>query len=93
MLCRMNNFHMPPADTMRHMAAMDEARRQTQKLESMEALWQAQAEETARNAVREEQQQRFNRKMAWAALIIAVGSAVVPFIIFWLEQIVRAPGS
>jgi hypothetical protein len=55
-------------------------------LESLQKLWEAQAAESAANAWREAAQQKFNRRMAWAAVLLAGAAVVVPFVILWLDK-------
>src|SRR3954471_15609085 len=58
---------------------------QREILAALRQLSQAQAAEAALNARRQSEQQQFNRRLTWAALILAVFVIVVPFVLALVE--------
>lgn len=59
---------------------------QVQTLAAMRKLSEELASERRRSAAREDIQQGFNRRMSWAALLLAGAAVIVPFSILWIEQ-------
>lgn len=47
---------------------------------AMKQIAEAQAADAQANAVREAEQQKFNKRMTWVAFLLAAGALVVPFI-------------
>lgn len=47
---------------------------------AMKQIAESQAADAKANAVREAEQQKFNQRMTWVAIILAAGALVVPFI-------------
>jgi len=63
-----------------------QSERQAETLEALRQLGQAQATEAKANAKREERQQTFNRRMSWAAVLLAGAAVVVPFVVLFLDK-------
>jgi regulator of protease activity HflC (stomatin/prohibitin superfamily) len=66
-----------------------QAERQTETLEALRQLGETQAAEAKVNAEREAQQQTFNRRMSWAAVLLAGAAIVVPFVVLFLDKVLR----
>lgn len=64
-------------------------REQAQTLVAMRKLSEDLASERRRSAAREDIQQGFNRRMSWAALLLAGAAVIVPFGILLIEQAMR----
>ena len=62
---------------------------QVQTLAAMHKLCEDLASERRRSAAREDIQQGFNRRMSWAALLLAGAAVVAPFGILLIEQGLR----
>ncbi|MFL4478581.1 hypothetical protein ACIPUB_09945 [Paeniglutamicibacter sp. ORCA_105] len=65
------------------------ASQQTALLAAMRTLSEDLASERRRSAAREDIQQRFNKRMSWAAVLLAGAAVVVPFAILLIEQTAR----
>lgn len=65
---------------------IEQADKQLEMLTAIQSLWESQAAEASANAHREAEQQKFNRKMTWVAILLAAASMLVPFVILWIEQ-------
>lgn len=62
---------------------------QTELLEALKRLSEELGDERRDNAEREAKQQGFNRRMSWAALLLAGAAVIVPFGILLIEQAMR----
>lgn len=62
---------------------------QVKTLAAMHQLSEDLASERRRSKWHEEQQAKFNKRMSWAALLLAGAAVVVPFITLWIEQALR----
>jgi CHASE3 domain sensor protein len=83
----MPDFTPVPRPTAEHAERqIEQGDKQLQVLAAIQQLWEAQAEEARTNAHREAEQQKFNRRMSWTAIILASAAIVVPFLILWIEQ-------
>ena len=84
-------FRANPRPTAAHAERqIEQADEQLKVLAAVQKLWESQAAESAANAHREAEQQKFNRNMTWVAIILAGASVLVPFVILWIEQTLAA---
>lgn len=67
--------------------SVEHAARQAATLAAMRKLSEDLASEQRRSKYFEEKQQTFNRRMSWAALLLAGGAIVVPFIVLYLDKV------
>lgn len=65
----------------------EHAARQTEVLSAMRKLSEELAAERRVSAAREDIQQGFNRRMSWAAILLAGAAVTVPFIVLLIEQV------
>jgi hypothetical protein len=80
-------FKPIPRPTAQHAERqIEQGGKQLQVLAAIQQLWEAQAAEARTNAHRESEQQKFNRRMSWTAIILAGAAVVVPFVILGIEQ-------
>lgn len=65
----------------------EQAVRQTEVLSAMRRLSEELAAERRVSAAREDIQQGFNRRMSWAAILLAGAAVIVPLIVLLSEQV------
>lgn len=65
----------------------EQAVRQTEMLSALRRLSEELATERRVSAAREDIQQGFNRRMSWAAILLAGAAVIVPFIVLLIEQV------